>query len=276
MRRGIGRPAGVRLAVHLALHRTAWLASIAATAIGAYVVSPAAQAAGQAALRRSVVLNGADAIGALFTSSGGKLGPHFCTASVVDSPAGDLLITAAHCLRGKSLSPAGRVVFAPGYHDGQFPHGTWAVTAEYVDAAWSASQDPDDDVAFLVVADHGAGLEQQTGAETLEVGRPAQVVQVTGYPDQTNEPLTCVAPARDFEGGRQMVFDCDNYTNGTSGGPFLTHINPRTGMGWVIGIIGGYQQGGFTPDVSYSPRFFSPVLALYQTAIAVVPAAAPG
>jgi V8-like Glu-specific endopeptidase len=274
MRRGVVRPAVVRLAVIPALHRLVWLASVIATAIGAYAVSPAAQAAGQPAARRGVPLafSGTAAVGALFTSSGGELGPHFCTASVVASPAGNLLVTAAHCLQGRSLSPAGSIVFAPGYHNGQFPLGLWDVTAEYVDTAWSASQNPNDDVAFLVVAGNRTPIQEQTGAETLKVDQPAQLVQVIGYPDQTNEPITCTAPARDFGHGLQMVFDCDNYTNGTSGGPFLANVSSRTGVGWVIGVIGGYQQGGATPDVSYSPRFYSGIQALYQAATSGDPA----
>ena len=55
---------------------------------------------------------GTPAVGALFTASAGRLGQHFCTASVVDSPAGDLLITAAHCVTGTS----GTIEFVPGYH----------------------------------------------------------------------------------------------------------------------------------------------------------------
>jgi hypothetical protein len=64
-----------------------------------------------------------------------------------------------------------------------------------------------------------------------------------------------------------MVFNCDNFTNGTSGGPFLADVDPRTGEGSVIGVIGGYENGGDTPNVSYSPRFFSVILALYKTAV---------
>jgi V8-like Glu-specific endopeptidase len=268
MRRGVRRPhAAVRLAVVLAMHRAVWVASLMLTAIGAYVVAPAAQAAGQPAARRGIPFSATAAVGALFTSSSGKLGSHFCTASVVSSPAGNLLITAAHCMQGRSLSPAGSVVFAPGYHDGTFPHGTWVVTTEYVDAAWSKHQNPDDDVAFLVAGRKGAHLQQSTGAETLKIDEPAQVVQVIGYPDQTSRPITCTAPARDFEHAHEMVFDCGNFTDGTSGGPFLADVSARTGEGWVIGVIGGYEEGGDTPDVSYSPRFFSAILTLYQTAI---------
>jgi V8-like Glu-specific endopeptidase len=265
MRRGIRYPpaAAPSLSV-LAWHRTVWLASFIVVALGAYVVSPLAQAAGHrvSAVPRGIPFNGTAAVGALFTRSGGKLGAHFCTASVVSSPAGNLLITAAHCMQGKS---PGDVVFAPGYQNGRFPYGTWVVTRAYVDSAWATSQNPDDDAAFLIAGRPGTHIQQRTGAEILRIGRPPQIVQVIGYPDATNRPITCTAPARRF-GARQMVFDCDNYTNGTSGGPFLAHVNPATGDGWVIGVIGGYQQGGDTPNVSYSPRFLASVLALYQTA----------
>jgi V8-like Glu-specific endopeptidase len=267
MRRGVGRHLSkLRLTLLLAMNRAVWLASLTATAIGAYVVAPTALASGQPGAMGGMPSDGRAAVGALFTSSNGKLGSHFCTASVVSSPEGNLLITAAHCVAGRSLSPASSIVFAPGYRDGRFPHGIWAVTTEYVDAAWSKNQNPDDDVAFLVVGSKGTHIQRYTGAETLKINESAQVVQVTGYPDQTNEPITCTAPARDFS-PREMVFDCDNFTNGTSGGPFLADVNPRTGEGSVIGVIGGYEYGGDTPNVSYSPRFFSVILALYKTAV---------
>jgi hypothetical protein len=35
----------------------------------------------------------------------------------------------------------------------------------------------------------------------------------------------------------------------------------------VIGVIGGYQQGGDTPSVSYSARFGALVADLYKTAV---------
>jgi V8-like Glu-specific endopeptidase len=274
MRAGIWRPdSAVRLTMVLAMHRATWVASVILTTIGAYVAAPTALAAGQPDPEGGTAIGRTAAIGALFTSSNGKLGSHFCSASVVSSPAGNLLITAAHCMQGRSLSPAGSIVFAPGYRDGRFPHGTWVVTTEYVDAAWSRNQNPDDDVAFLVAGRKGTHIQRHTGAETLKIDEPAQVVQVIGYPDQTNEPITCTAPAREFD-AHEMVFDCNNYTNGTSGGPLLANVNAKTGEGWVIGVIGGYENGGDTPNVSYSARFFSAILALYQTAISGGPGTA--
>ena len=81
-------------------------------------------------------------------------------------------------------------------------------------------------------------------------------------------PVTCTARTRAF-GPRQMEFDCGGYTDGTSGGPFLANVHPATGAGWVVGVIGGYQQGGDTPSVSYSVRFGAAVRALYDQAAAI-------
>ena len=268
MRRGVGRSRAAGVIAALAGRRTAWLVGIIAASLGAYSVTPVTQAAGVTAVKVGTPFAGTSAVGALFITSHGQLGRHFCTASVVSSPAKDLLITAAHCIQGRSLRPIGRIVFAPGYHDGQFPYGIWKVTTEYVDSAWAENHNHNNDVAFLIAGRPGTHIQTYTGAEALKIDQPAEVVRVIGYPDGTSEPITCTAPARGFQHGHQMVFDCDNYTNGTSGGPFLAHVSHKTGRGWVIGVIGGFQEGGDTPDISYSPRFFSRILALYRTAVA--------
>jgi V8-like Glu-specific endopeptidase len=210
---------------------------------------------------------GAPAVGALFTTSSGQLGPHFCTASVVDSPAGDLVMTAAHCVTGV----AGSIDFVPGYDRGSTPYGVWTVTKVYVDQAWSSSASQDDDFAFLRVSNPRAStpVEDETGAEKLAAGPPAvhQLVQVIGYPNATNQAVTCQnwlrEPMED-----QLEFDCGGYTDGTSGGPFLSEVDPSTGQGMLIGVIGGYQQGGNTPQVSYSAVLGDNAAALYKQAVA--------
>jgi V8-like Glu-specific endopeptidase len=208
---------------------------------------------------------GTPAVGALFTTSDGKPAGHFCTGSVVSSPAGDLVITAAHCVTGMS-----GLVFAPGYDRGATPYGVWSVTKVYTDRSWQASSDPDDDVAFLQVSQHGSivPVEDVTGAEQLATDRSArQLVEVIGYPDGTDEPIACRNWTREPMSD-QLEFDCGGYTDGTSGGPFLADVNPLTGQGTVIGVIGGYEQGGLTPQVSYSSMFRANVAALYKLAVA--------
>jgi len=219
---------------------------------------------------------GTPTTGALFTVSNGTLGHHFCTASVVHSPRGNLLITAAHCVTGRS----GPIAFGPGYHDGKTPYGIWYVSRVFVDQAWSASGSIADDVAFLQVKTDAAGteIEDVTGANQLGRGEPAgQLTQVIGYPDGSSEPVECENQTKAFgasstgassTGATQLEFDCGGYPDGTSGSPFLVQVNKATGKGTVTGVIGGYEQGGDSPSVSYSIAFGLNVAALYRTAAA--------
>jgi len=191
---------------------------------------------------------GTPAVGALFTTSAGRPSQHFCTASVIDSST---------------------------------PYGVWTVTRIYVDRAWSSSASQDDDFAFLRVSNPGSGtpVEDETGAEKLLTGTPAsgeqasgeqasgELVQAIGYPNATEQPITCRNWLREPM-RNQLEFDCDGYTNGTSGGPFLSRVDPATGQGLLIGVIGGYQQGGNTPQVSYSAVLGGNAAALYSTAVA--------
>lgn len=218
---------------------------------------------------KAVAFGGTAAVGALFmTKKGGKL-EHFCTAAVVSSPQEDLVITAAHCIYGKALGTKGGVIFGPGWHNNKFPKGRWLVMSATVDSKWKQDRDPNDDVAFLVVRDGRQKIQRITGAETLETGtKLPQTVQVIGYPNSTARPVKCTGPARQLKGRRylrQLVFDCGGFSDGTSGGPFLMRVN-KTGVGQVIGVIGGFQLGGVSPNVSYSSQFLANVADLYKQA----------
>jgi len=264
--------------------------AVTGLALGALVigaVTPAAGGAARTVMRLAAAMNsthatatdappaspvakpfgGIPAVGALFTTtSSGHLGSHFCTASVVHSPHRDLLITAAHCVWHHS----GVIDFVPGYQGGSAPYGIWTVTRVIVDPAWSAAGNPDDDVAFLVVSQPGTGLriEDVTGAERLGIGQASGLqVQVIGYPNSGNQPVTCQGRTS-LPLPHQLEFDCASYTEGTSGGPFLGNVLSATGDGMVVGVIGGYQQGGDLPQISYSAAFGENVAALYKLAIA--------
>jgi V8-like Glu-specific endopeptidase len=207
------------------------------------------------------------AVGALFTTSGGQLASHFCSASVVDSPSGDLVLTAAHCVSGHQQGP---IAFVPGYANGQAPYGIWTVTKVIVDHNWQSAADPDDDFAFLVVRQAGstASVQDLTGAESVGINEPAgDLVTVMGYPSDLSTPISCDNDAVAYS-ATQLEFDCNGYTDGTSGGPFLLNAMGSGGAGIVIGVIGGYEQGGLTPSVSYAARFGPSMAALYRTAMA--------
>lgn len=243
-------------------------ATVVVIAAGVYAAISILTASAVGAPTRTATAGHARAIGALFTvSSSGALENHFCTASVVDSPAGDLVLTAAHCLNARSR---GAVAFVPDYVRGQAPFGIWMVTRVVVDQAWSSSADPDDDFAFLVVSQRGTkiGIQQVTGGETIGIGTPGGgTVRVAGYPDGQDSLISCDNTALVYS-PTQLQFDCGGFTDGTSGSPLLADVSASGDSGTVIGVIGGYQQGGDTPSVSYAARFSTAMAALYKTAIA--------
>jgi V8-like Glu-specific endopeptidase len=209
---------------------------------------------------------GTPAVGALFSTDGGRLTRHFCTASVVDSPAGNMIISAAHCVSGPRRDSL-QMAFVPGFHDGSTPYGVWSVTKVFVDPAWSSTADPDHDVAFLTVARKGGAgrLQDVTGANRLGTGRPSGVVRVIGYPLDRERPVRCQNRTSAFGTGQQR-FDCKDFTDGTSGGPFVADAASANGNGTVVGVIGGHDEGGLTPDISYSIVFGDATRALYELA----------
>jgi V8-like Glu-specific endopeptidase len=215
------------------------------------------------------------AVGALFSlSSSGQLQNHFCTASVVDSPTGDLAVTAAHCMQQQVV---GQVAFVPDYSPGHMPYGMWIVTRVIEDPQWRKSGDADDDFAFLVVVQVGNPhpVQDLTGGEKLGISAPAgRPVTVAGYPDTADAMVSCENTVVAYS-STQFEFDCDGFTDGTSGSPLLAESVPigatgeaaTDGVDTVIGVIGGYEQGGYTASVSYAARFSTEFATLYQRAV---------
>jgi V8-like Glu-specific endopeptidase len=208
----------------------------------------------------------ASRVGAIFAS--GQGGNHFCTASVVSSPGHDLLITAAHCINGGSKTGyATNIMFIPAYRDGAEPYGVWAPARLLVAPQWASSENPSYDVGFVVLnSDDGKNIQDVLGASQLGFSpRYHQPVRVTGYPDGADAPVACRNWTAE-QSATQLRFDCGGFYDGTSGSPFVTRFDPLTGTGTIIGVIGGYQQGGDTDSVSYSSYFGNDIKRLYEQA----------
>ncbi|WP_051940526.1 trypsin-like serine peptidase [Phaeacidiphilus oryzae] len=233
--------------------------------LGGAVCAPAVAAA--AAAPGSVSFAGAPRIGALFS---GEPQPrhHFCTASVVDSPRRDLIVTAAHCLGGRAGSNPG-AVFVPGYRDGRAPYGRWRIAQIFVDPHWSRSHDPDYDVAFATTAG-SLPVEDAVGSEAIRFRpRAGGSAVAVGYPDRSERPVYCAARLSVFRAQRQLRFVCPGLPDGTSGGPLLARgAGGANGRETVLAVIGGYQQGGTTAGVSYASYLGSGIAALYRRAAA--------
>lgn len=195
-------------------------------------------------------------VGTLFGTSDGSLTSHHCSGSVVSSSQGDIVVTAAHCVYSGSGANT-NLAFVPGYDDGAMPYGAWYVTRVVVAQQWISDRDPDYDYAFIVVHKSGTTtpIQDVVGSDTLAVDQSyTALTRVVGYPSKTNQPITCTNFTSEFS-ATQLQFDCDGYPGGTSGSPFLINESPSTGEGEVDGVIGGYEAGGYSPDVSYSVRF---------------------
>ena len=210
-------------------------------------------------------------VGPLFAA--GLTSVHTCTASVVSSPTGNIIVTAAHCVSGTGTG----LLFAPGYDDGGAPYGTWVVQRAYLAPNWITHQDPAADFAFLVVTPSAtnrtrASVQSVVGANTLGSAPIAgQRVTVAGYTIGHDDlPVVCTATVYRTQG--YPSFDCPGYADGTSGSPWLSHYNAATGTGTITALIGGLNQGGCTADTSYSAPFTDSIEKAYARAVAGEPA----
>jgi V8-like Glu-specific endopeptidase len=202
----------------------------------------------------------ASRVGALFDKDAS--GNHFCTASVVASPGHDLVMTAAHCVNDGRGHDKNDLVFIPGYAAGATPYGVWTPRRVVVDPKWARGGDSDYDVGFVVLNSRdGKNIQDVLGANKIGFNTGfTHLVRVTGYPDTDDAPVTC----RNWTSEHSMTqlrFECGGFYDGTSGSPWMT-ADPRQ----IVGIIGGYQQGGATDDVSYSVYLGDDIQQLYKEA----------
>jgi V8-like Glu-specific endopeptidase len=211
----------------------------------------------------AVPYDGAGAVGALVILDHNKITrPPFCTAAVVSSPAGNLLLTAAHCL---GRVPVSVMAFVPDYQggNGHFRYGLWRVVRQTFPAHWFPDGNIRRDFAFLTVR---GDVQAKAGAETLGTSSPPPAsVQVIGY-TLDGHPVTCTESPTTIvaAGQRQLKFTCKGYVSTASGAPFLVNVSAKTGNGTVVGVVGGYQQGGDSPSISYSTEFGATIKAVYN------------
>lgn len=197
--------------------------------------------------------DGIPSVGVLYTSDVKK---HFCSASVIQSKNGNVVLTAGHCISGNGKG----IRFAPGYHDGATPYGTYAVEAAYVHANWNKNHNIDYDFAFLTLGKgtHGGksvNVQQVTGGNKLVTDAGyKQSVQVVGYNDGEQKPVHCQVGTYEGEAG-QLGFNCGPFKGGTSGSPWMASYNDKTKHGNVIGNIGGWHTGGCSASTSYSSKY---------------------
>jgi Trypsin-like peptidase domain len=181
-------------------------------------------------------------VGAVFLG-GGDL--HACTGSVVHSASGNLVLTAAHCLTG------GTVTFVPGFANTAAPADVWTVDLVYLDPRWLANRDPHADYAIVRVSrPEGGSVEARAGSALSLGSAPTKNtrVRVVAYPAGVGGmPIGCQASTEVSHSGYPKVL-CSGLVDGTSGAPWIDGST-------VTGMIGGPHAGGCNENVSYSPPF---------------------
>ena len=152
-------------------------------------------------------------VGAIFLG-GGDL--HACTGSVLHSAAGDLILTAAHC-----LGP-GPATFVPGFADKAAPADLWSMDVLYLDPRWVANKDPQADYAIARVSRAAGGsVEAQVGSALSLGSAPAKGsrVDVVAYPVGVGGmPIGCHVSTGITDGGYPEL-PCAGLAEGTSGAP---------------------------------------------------------
>lgn len=193
-------------------------------------------------------------VGALFLGAGDL---HTCTAGVLDTKSGDLILTAAHCV-AEDID----TTFVAGFSDAADPADIWRVEAIYLDPRWVQNQDPLADFAILRVVRDGGGTVEDAAGGGLTIGtapKPGTEVNVTGYGlGVGGGPIGCTAATELAPGGFPLL-PCGGLVDGTSGAPWITGQT-------ITGLIGGLDGGGCDENISYSPPFDDTVPALLARA----------
>ncbi len=198
------------------------------------------------------------------SSANGKLlgrlrgfGPFQCSATVVDSPSGRVILTAGHCVYDPELARfAKRLTFIPAYSDGAAPFGSWAWSELETTRQWVRQANTNFDFATIVLRRGGAGavVEDTAGGLPLATNGPrGQTYRAVGYPGN--------------RAGAERMWSCTSGYAGPDPRPFPRGKAPigigcdmgpgASGGGWVddAGRLVSVTSFGYReqPDILYGP-----------------------
>jgi V8-like Glu-specific endopeptidase len=185
-----------------------------------------------------------------------------CSASALNTPSLQLVITAGHCVHeGAGGTWMRDWTFVPQYRNGAAPHGTFAAKQFRSFDAWMNSSDRRRDVGVTTTWPlNGRKLVNVVGGMGLSWNFP-QAVPVTtlAYPSNFNGgeiQQWCQGTTRAVSDGR-IELACNNGP-GASGGPWLRNFDDNTGRGSVNGVMSTVTTDGW----NRSPYFDDAVKAM--------------
>ncbi|WP_432541245.1 trypsin-like serine peptidase [Kineococcus sp. SYSU DK002] len=214
-----------------------------------------------------------------FTQGAGKFE---CTASSVDSPKGNVVVTAGHCLT-ENGKPSTNVVFVPGLDGTEEPLGRFSIGKLFTTTQWRTQDQSSPaalnfDVGFAVASPRdGRSLKDTVGAYGIDFTDTLSRVTVLGYPGKALNPdgsvkvdgstLQYCTGWQFTDSGPGSTTDratlCD-LAGGSSGGPWLRDLDPVTGAGTVTSVVSfSYDNNA---SVLYGPLLGEVAKAVYTEA----------
>ncbi|HWI42848.1 MAG TPA: hypothetical protein VNS81_04475 [Nocardioides sp.] len=188
-------------------------------------------------------------VGKLFFSVDG--GDAVCSASAVNTPGRDVIITAGHCAHdggptcgllgctpGKYYS---NFLFVPRYANGAGPDGSWVGSRAITHQQWIDSGDSTYDQALIeVLPNRGRRLVDVVGGNGIAWNYPVREsgIAIWGWPAEApydgETVRSCYGSTDSFEGSADAGMSCP-LTGGASGGPwFIAMVNRNVGFIWAV------------------------------------------
>lgn len=201
-------------------------------------------------------------IGMLGTISGSTF-TGVCSASVVNSTTGRVVLSAAHCFWDNGSFFNGTMYFWPGFVGQPNPPSTWPIfPVSTVTTPTPSNDDPADDFAYMRVMDqpyngHNYSVSAWVGYRTDISNTNATSIKLEGYPALTNDRRTCTGSAAqnwvyyekamfNWYTGIYNTSPCINMGQGVSGAPIYDNSSAKIAGVWSLaqpGPYGGYIGG---------------------------------
>jgi trypsin-like peptidase len=191
-------------------------------------------------------------------------GDHYCTATVISSSNHNTIWTAGHCVSNSHKGWYKNFKFAPDYHNGSRPYGTWTAKAWSVPTRYHDGGDHYYDMAALALSTNSRGkVGDVVGWQGYKFGAtPSSAsygdVRAFGYAQNTHparsgisssgEDLRFCVGSSSVPGYRAMSCDMGS---GASGGPWIYDMPSSRGWGYLIGNQ-SFHVGSGGADI-YSP-----------------------
>jgi hypothetical protein len=211
--------------------------------------------------------------GRVFWSVRGSLSS--CSASVIPSKTGDLIVTAGQCVfdtQAKSSLINSTWVFVPAYYNGNAPFGIWPARRVLSFLGWTQSADYNYDVAFVALSTvNGRHIQSVVGAQSIGFNYPRLGLTYSlGYPLNlyAGQYLQlCSGNAKKSQwtqnnyGGQALSCIMGG---GSGGGPWLQSVTDATGLG-VVTSVNSFTVRNL-PNVIHGPYFGLEVMTAWSTA----------